>query len=331
MAVGYSQEAAQKKLLHYTNQDGATKSSVKRAVNDVIDSVNEDKWVNWAAQFLIDQGYEDQAAHLSAKAAYESSDGNIPKFRKTIKAVPPTSKKLAERKRFSVKAEPVLAGKRYSADEAQRIINTAWGKAGESAEIFKQEIDDVPVKSLQQETTFSATLEGLVAWAKSAFISGTPESTDKQPRITPEYMIWAQDHLVAKGFTEEEAAFVTSSNIRGSRSFEEVTGHIMGTARVGSSGSSSADDPDPMNDKILKSQEMDKSSLVLLGFDPEETPLWSDIKKAYKRLAIQCHPDKNCEADVGREAHLIAEEQFKAIATAKDHLESSETFDRRED
>ena len=64
-----------------------------------------------------------------------------------------------------------------------------------------------------------------------------------------------------------------------------------------------------------------KDYYEVLGVDRKATD--ADIKKAYKKMALKYHPDKNKEAN--------AEEKFKEIAEAYDILitpEKRSTFDR---
>ena len=60
-----------------------------------------------------------------------------------------------------------------------------------------------------------------------------------------------------------------------------------------------------------------KQSLTELGFPSVSTPTEQDIKRAYRKLALAFHPDKNKEPG--------AEEKFKTIAAAYEFLSLSET------
>ena len=66
---------------------------------------------------------------------------------------------------------------------------------------------------------------------------------------------------------------------------------------------------------------MGKNYYEILGVDREATD--ADVKKAYKKMALKYHPDKNKESD--------AEEKFKEIAEAYDVLitpDKRSTYDR---
>jgi DnaJ-class molecular chaperone len=58
----------------------------------------------------------------------------------------------------------------------------------------------------------------------------------------------------------------------------------------------------------------------MLGLQPQAVQNWTSVKKAYHRLALQLHPDKNSAPD--------AAERFKQINAAYAALQEQE--DRRD-
>jgi len=53
-------------------------------------------------------------------------------------------------------------------------------------------------------------------------------------------------------------------------------------------------------------------ALVAVGFSPTSTPTDGEVNAAFKRLAVECHPDKNPSPD--------AAERFKVASAARDLL-----------
>lgn len=59
---------------------------------------------------------------------------------------------------------------------------------------------------------------------------------------------------------------------------------------------------------LVKDAEQREEARALLGVSPEATP--EDVRRSYKRLAVQWHPDKN------RDRLEEAEEMFKRVQQA---------------
>lgn len=65
-------------------------------------------------------------------------------------------------------------------------------------------------------------------------------------------------------------------------------------------------------------EEQKTQNLKTLGFDENSTPSEEDIKKAYKKLSLKLHPDKNqgkSQQDLDAQ-----KEQFTKVKEACDHL-----------
>ncbi|WP_410542013.1 DnaJ domain-containing protein [Wolbachia endosymbiont (group A) of Myopa testacea] len=66
-----------------------------------------------------------------------------------------------------------------------------------------------------------------------------------------------------------------------------------------------------------------KEALKILGFSPSDNPSEYEIRKAYRKLALEYHPNKHSSAS--ENVQKYNEEKFKELGAAYDLLTGKDT------
>ncbi len=160
-----------------------------------------------------------------------------------------------------------------------------------------------------KQNEFSSDLGAFAQWVKT--IPLNPKLSDpsfNDAFVEQQLKPWMEREIQEKGYSADDASalFEACSNMSGN-DIKVMLPWLRDLQPPGAGESIS----------IQKSLAKDAESLLILGLD--ESASISDVKKAYKKLALKNHPDKN----LGDPA---VTHRFQKINEAHTHLDNSKTF-----
>lgn len=264
------------------------------------------QWSQWTEGQFLQKGYSPQEARVWSQNILKNAGNDYKSVEQVVKQTPlsPAMQASVNAQKHVIKVNDFNWGVNHfvqlghSPQTAQQVVANSQDYFGENRTAFFEWAQNAPVPQPEPHYEFEANNS-----------SQTQNSVEHY--INEELMPWMVQEIEHKGFTPEDATAMANNFVQMAQGdIDKMIGSVQTLRPADQTGEDISTDV---------SKEKDTSSLKELEL--EDSATITDVKKAYRKLALKYHPDKN----PGNEKET--ELKFQSVKSAYEHLTSSKTFE----
>lgn len=302
---GYTPQEAESAVKQLNRESGGSQLAVEDGVAKTpYRDKTKQAWAQWSEQSFLQKGYSPQQARTWTHTILKEAGNNFKQVEHVVGNTPMTPAMQVAVQKAKQAQHQDAANKAYDFN----VGVNHFVRLGHSPKVAREFV----AKAQQQYGSDRSAFHQWVRNAPAAQTRATPQvDPHKAQYIENSLKPWMVEQIKSKGFSPEDAQAMANNFVSAAAGNVEVMVSSVQNPHLRPADQSSS------NISEQESLKKDAEALETLGLD--KLADLTNIKKAYRKLSLKYHPDKNPSPD--------ANDKFQKINEAHDHLtDKSTTF-----